>query len=53
MAAPAVAPTGAAQVAEPMIIIEPEKNEATTTSMTPKLMLLRSVGHLPNCNPQL
>ena len=32
MAAPAVAPTGAAQVAEPMIIIEPEKKSAEKRS---------------------
>ena len=32
MVAPAVAPTGAAQVAEPMIIIEPEKKSAEKRS---------------------
>ena len=29
------------------------RNEATTTSMTPKSMRLQSVGQLPSCNPQL
>ena len=62
MAAPAVAPTGAAQVAEPMIIIEPEKKSAEKRShdnlIDPEIdccceawMEHLPYMLLPNCNP--
>jgi hypothetical protein len=60
MLAPAVTSTGAAQVAEPMIVEEPEKKSAEKRSHDnlddPEVdapMRLQSVGQLPSCNPQL